>query len=668
MRLWLRAARYASASAGEVTGGRERVTVSLRMMCGARFGRRLAWRARWLMPLAISLSWAALAQPAKAPVAAVAQVRSLLAQAKSFEERDPKRVLSLAQRANGIARGLGDPALLRQAQNALCNATAAVDAQAALPIAEDGLLASRRAADTRASAGFLSCKGYALELQGKPGEAAIEFEGAVATAEKAGDKELLADALALRGGSRHYHGRYDDAIADLNRAYALNVEIGAKSGQRYTLNAIANVYSDENVGEYDKAIGYYRQLLKENEAAGLDSEVATSLFNIAAAREMKGELDAALQEYRRALEIDTGLGDRASIAEGELSIGSLLTKQGNATEALPWIERALERFAAAGDAESIARARAIRAKALRAAGRIREAIVDLEFAERHFRAQNNPRYLVKVYETLADAHAAAGNWRTAYQTSLAYRAAQDQLQKRAREEQTSRLRVQFDTAKKEQENRALLIENAHRGEALRNAERVRSLQRLFILLGTAFLALLAAMALQQLNKGRRLRLLAMTDELTGLPNRRSILEFLEGELRAARWGNERLSVVAFDVDHFKRINDLHGHHSGDRVLRAMADIVSGQLPIGARVGRMGGEEFLVVLPGTVAARAREAAESLRMALSCANFESFGDDERVTISLGVAEAGRDDDVEVLLKRADSAMYRAKGEGRDRTVCG
>lgn len=618
------------------------------------------------MTLAICPVWAAAAQPAKSPVPPGAEVIALLAEAKGLEEKDPGRALMVAQCATAAARGLDDPALLRGTQNVLCNATAAVDAAAALPIAENGLRISRKANDVRSSAGFLSCKGYALYLLGKPGEAAIAFENAVASAQKAEDKEVLADALALRGGSRHYHGRYDDAIADLNRAYALNVEIGQKSGQRYTLNAIANVYSDENVGEYDKAIGYYRQLLKENEAAGLNSEVATSLFNIASAREMKGELDAALQDYRRALEIDTAQGDGASVAEGERSIGALLVKQGKATEALPWIERALQHFVASDDVESIARTRISRAKALRAVGRIREAVADLEFAEQHFRAQNNPRYLAKVYETMADVRAAGSEWRKAYDASVAYRQAQEQLEKRAREEQTSRLRVQFDSAKKEQENQALLIENAHRGEALRNAERVRSLQRLAIILGAAFFALLAAMALQLVNKSRRLRRLAMTDELTGIPNRRKILEFLDRELRAAQSGGDRLSVIAFDVDHFKRINDLHGHHVGDQVLCAIAEIVGRQLPDSARVGRMGGEEFLVVLPGTLAQRAHEVSETLRTALSGAIYDGFADDERVTISLGVVEAGRDDDVESLLKRADSAMYRAKGEGRDRSV--
>ncbi len=652
-----------------VASGRLRVIVSSRMQ-RARLDLRPS-RVRWWIPLLLCVAWAATAQPATRPSApGRADVIALLAEARALEEKDPGRARLLAQRAATAVRGLGDPALQRSAQNVLCNTTAAVDAAAALPIAERGLRGSVEAADARSSAGFLSCRGYALDLLGKPGEAAIAFDRAVASARKAGDaiedKEVLADALALRGGSRHYHGRYDDAIADLDRAYALNVEIGQKSGQRYTLNAIANVYSDENVGEYDKAIGYYRQLLKENEAAGLSGEVATSLFNIASAREMKGEFDAALQDYRRALEIDTALGARAAVAESERSIGALLVKQGKADEALPWIERALAHFIANDDAESVARTRIARAKALRASGRIPEAVEDLVFAEQHFRTHNNPRYLAKIYDAMADARAAGGEWRKAYDASMAYRRAQEQLEKRAREEQSSRLRVQFDSAKKEQENRALLIENAHRGEALRNAERVRSLQRMFIIFGAAFFTLLAAMALQLVNRGRRLRRLAMTDELTGMPNRRKIMDFLDRALRAAQSGGERLSVIAFDVDHFKRINDLHGHHGGDRVLCAIAELIGRLLPVGARVGRMGGEEFLVVLPGTPAARAHEVAEAFRSAVSGAEYEGFADGERATISLGVAEASRDDDVETLLRRADSAMYRAKGEGRDRTM--
>ncbi len=613
---------------------------------------------------AVSVSWPVHSQSAAPAV----EVRALLAQAEVIQEIDPKQSLGLARRAVAMARTIGDAGLLREAQQVLCLNTAAVDPEAALPIAEDGLRTAQQVNDPASAAAFIGCSAYALDLQGKPGEAALAYERAVTAAEKAQDTETLAEALATRGESRHYHGRYDDAIADLNRAYALHLKLRNKSGQRYTLNAIANVYSDEHVGEFDKAIGYYRQLLREDEASGLKSGVATARFNIGSALEMKGQYEAALREYRQALQIDTALNDTASIAEGELSIGSLLVKQGKAGEALPWIERALGRFVAAADAESTARARLHRAKALRALKRPREAMEDLDFAERHFQKQNNPRYLAQVYEVLASAHADAGDWRMAYQASVAYRKADKQLEKHAREEQGSRLRVQFDSAKKEQENRALLIENAHRGEALINAERVRSLQRVMIVFGMTFVVLLAAMVWQEVGKGRRMRALAMTDELTDLPNRRNIFEFLERQLRVAQASARPLGVIAFDVDHFKRINDAYGHHGGDRVLRAIAEIVDCQLPDNAKLGRMGGEEFLVVVPATQAAQVWEIAEALRTAMSAAAFEGFRDGARVTISLGVSESRAEDDVEALLKRADAALYQAKREGRDRTVWG
>ncbi|MBX3710767.1 MAG: GGDEF domain-containing protein [Lysobacter sp.] len=613
--------------------------------------------------LACGVPMAASAQHARAN----GEVSALLSRAESVQLKNPQQALALAQRAVEVADRAGARGLVRRSQAAVCEATVDIDPQAALPLADDGEQASRAAGDMAGVARFLGCRGYALERLGKPHEAALVHEGAVSAAERASDRASLADALALRGESRHYHGRYDEAIADLNRAYALNLDLGRKDGQHYALNAIANVYSDGNVAEFDKAIAYYRQLLRDNEAAGLRSEVATALFNIASANVQKGRLDEALPDFRRAMAIDLELGNPAGVAESERSIGVVLARQGRADEALPLMDSALARFDAAGDEESAARVRISRARALHALGRGREALADLVVAERHFLERHNPRLLAQVYEAQAAIHAGAGDWRRAYEALGAYRKAQEALEARAREEQGSRLRVQFDTAKKEQENRELLIENALRGEALRNAERVRSLQRLTILLGAALVVLLAAMAVLQVRRGRHLRRLAMTDELTGVPNRRGILERLEREVAALRDGRA-LAVIAFDVDHFKRINDVHGHQGGDRVLESIADVVARHLPPAGRLGRMGGEEFLIVLPACGAAAASALAEDLRARVAGARFDGFDAEARVTISLGVSEGAPGDDIEALLRRADAALYRAKGEGRDRVVLG
>jgi diguanylate cyclase (GGDEF)-like protein len=621
----------------------------------------------FVLALAACLAWGVPVATHAQHARANGEVSTLLSRAESVQLKNPQQALALAQRAVEVADRAGAGGLVRRSQAAVCEATVDIDPQAALPLADDGEAASRAANDMAGVARFLGCRGYALEQLGKRHEAALVHEGAVSAAERASDKASLADALAMRGESRHYHGRYDEAIADLNRAYALNLDLGRKQGQQYALNAIANVYSDGNVAEFDKAIAYYRQLLKDNEAAGLRSEVATMLFNIASANVQKGRLDEALPDFRRAMAIDLELGNPKGVAESERSIGAVLAKQGRADEALPLMDSALARFAAAGDDESAARVRISRARAQYALGRGREALADLAVAEQHFLARHNPRLLAQVYEAQATIHAGAGEWRRAYEALSAYRKAQEALEARAREEQGSRLRVQFDTAKKEQENRELLIENAHRGEALLNAERVRSLQRLTILLGSALVVLLAAMAVLQIRRGRHLRRLAMTDELTGVPNRRSILERLEREVAALRDGRA-LAVIAFDVDHFKRINDVHGHHGGDRVLESITDVIALHLPPAAKVGRMGGEEFLIVLPACGAGAASTLAEDLRARVAGARFDGFDADERVTISLGVSEGVPGDDIEALLRRADAALYRAKGEGRDRVVVG
>jgi len=595
-----------------------------------------------------------------------AEVRAIMQRADEEVERDPASAFAMLQRAVAMAGRLGEMGLRREVLVDACDTHAAFAPAEAVKEADAGLREAGKAGDGKAIAGFHSCRGYALDRLGKPQEAAGEYETAVMEAERAESHEALADALAVRGESRHYQGRYDEAIADLDRSYAIAVELGLVVEQRYALNAIANVYSDENVGEFDKAIAYYRQLLKQDRAAGARLGEATTRYNIASALESKGEYASALPEYRHALEVYTAAGDRSSVAESERAIGALLVRQGKPAEGLPWIDHAIGRFVDLGDTESIARSRLPRARALRALGRLREALGELDQAERHFRASDNPRYLAKIYAELAEVHAQNGEWRKAYEASVAHRTAQALLDRRARQEQTSRLRVQFDAAKKEQENRALLIENAHRGEALRTAERVRSLQRLAILLGAALLLLLGTMALQQVQRGRRLKRLAMSDDLTGLPNRRGALEALDRGLRARQQDGRPLTIVVFDIDHFKRINDVHGHHGGDRVLEDVAAIVRAEVPATGTVGRFGGEEFLVVLPGVDVGEAHALAERLRRAVSSGVAGGAPDRPRVTISLGVAAADDKADAESLLRSADDALYRAKREGRDRTV--
>lgn len=174
--------------------------------------------------------------------------------------------------------------------------------------------------------------------------------------------------------------------------------------------------------------------------------------------------------------------------------------------------------------------------------------------------------------------------------------------------------------------------------------------------------------LGQLRRQRdEMRALADTDELTGLPNRRAGLKRLEQHMRDARTGDDTLAVGFLDIDLFKRINDVHGHEAGDRVLVAVAATLTDAVRDPADVIRMGGEEFLVLLPGIGGATARARLEAMRGQVSAAGANLGIDGLTVTASIGLATLMPEDaDPASLLRRADGAMYRAKHAGRDRVV--
>ncbi len=160
--------------------------------------------------------------------------------------------------------------------------------------------------------------------------------------------------------------------------------------------------------------------------------------------------------------------------------------------------------------------------------------------------------------------------------------------------------------------------------------------------------------------------LAVTDELTGLHNRRFFFERLDAEIdRAHRYG--RLpSLVLVDLDHFKRINDTFGHTTGDAVLRETARVLRENVRETDDIARYGGEEFVLLLMETGLADASAVAEKLRAAVATHEFAAGGAALRVTISLGVAELGPGDDAAALVARADVALYDAKHGGRDRVA--
>lgn len=165
--------------------------------------------------------------------------------------------------------------------------------------------------------------------------------------------------------------------------------------------------------------------------------------------------------------------------------------------------------------------------------------------------------------------------------------------------------------------------------------------------------------------------MAVTDQLTGLYNRRYLASHLSAMFDRAYWTGRPLSVMVLDIDHFKKINDTYGHDVGDKVLQEFAERVSGALRGIDLACRYGGEEFLIAMPDTDMAFASVVAERLRQEIATSKFvlNSGRDELSVTVSIGIAstENGPDEDTaQKLIKRADEALYQAKTNGRNKVI--
>jgi diguanylate cyclase (GGDEF)-like protein len=160
--------------------------------------------------------------------------------------------------------------------------------------------------------------------------------------------------------------------------------------------------------------------------------------------------------------------------------------------------------------------------------------------------------------------------------------------------------------------------------------------------------------------------LANQDSLTGAYNKRYFDEALAREIRRARQAGAPFGLIVFDVDHFKKINDTHGHVAGDTVLKGVVDTVKARLRRDDLLCRIGGEEFALILPNATDSLARQIAEEARAAVEGSEYSFEGTRIPVTLSLGVAVLSGGDVPETVHKRADEALYAAKRGGRNRVA--
>ena len=585
--------------------------------------------------------------------------QALIDQAAISARVDPDISKRQAESALELLRREPNPDLEIRARLLLCDYYAERDRAAAEQQIAAATALLPQAARQGLRAGVLHCQGETLQTVGENIQASDLYQQATAIATQTHDDQMLAEVLFSSGYLRGLRGEYAAGLSELRRAQALFEQQQMPQHALAALGSIAIIYN--RMGDYAEAAHLYERTLEAQHKAGLKREEVVTLDNLGRAHDNLQQWDAARDDFAASLELSRQLSYIRGQAYALRGLATVANAQGNPNAAMKLLDRATEAQQRTPDARLLAQIELARGIALHQLKRLKESAAMLEQALVVFRQADSLGELTPTYDALAAVDADLGDWRSAfdYRTlaqTTATRLLRDQLDQRF-----ETLKVEFDTAAKEQENELLTRENEANQKALSQQLRASKLRTAVVVLTALLLAMLVWLAVHQRRSTLRLRALAMTDELTGVPNRRAVLALLARLLRRSATPT---SILIMDIDHFKSINDRHGHLIGDETLRSMTANLREAVAEPALFGRLGGEEFAVVLPATDLDHAITIAERLRERVMRIDLSRWLGERRITVSVGVATSvPTRDTISVMLRRADAALYAAKDAGRN-----
>ena len=554
-----------------------------------------------------SSSKPALLDEARTELARATEARRVGAHHAGIEAAD--KALALAQRAKH--RALQGSALRVLALHQLRVGSQ----EAAIKSCLQALQLLRRSHDVGERSDALCTLVMAYNDVGLHSEALSHVTELLDTARASGDLSLLSWALNRVGITYHELADRHEAEHFLMQALDIARQIG---GQEEMFSALNNLCS---------------AILSEARAAHNDSTVVLDL----------GTLERALVYGQEALALAEASGNAHRVAISESNLGILGVEMGDYVGALLHIQRSATLAQAHGFRGLVVAALTNHAALKRRQGQVAEAVALYERALVEAERADDPGTLLEVHTDLYACHKQTGDLAAA----LLHHEALLPLE-RQRMKHLAAMQARLLINRLELEHAHLETERAHVDA---QAQRLRATQ-------------LETEKLQLELKASELGRHALEDPLTGLANRRRVDHELPQLMAAAQDRGVPLSVAVLDLDHFKHVNDQHGHNVGDDVLRAIARILLANTRSSDLLARIGGEEFIVLFANTGLRVATEACERQRRAVESFDWAQLAPGLALTISVGVCEASADLDARALVQRADAALYQAKHGGRNR----
>ena len=504
------------------------------------------------------------------------------------------------------------------------------------------------------------CRAFMHQIAGEVDLALEEYDHVISESYLLESPRLIADSRSLRGGLYSFQGNFAQALEDLITAQHLYESLNLEHWALYNLSELATSY--RRFGDPQTAIKYYQKLIDKfinvndaNSANAMKTEIGFALEEL-------GEDEAAL-----AMHLESYLYWKKSIglegsAHTAINVAGALIKLGRIKEAGKYLDDA-DRFIDPSMGGSYSLMRLYQAQVAFEQGDLDASLAYIDASKQSFIQIKNARGLESLYQIESDIFASQQNWQQAFDALKRYIENHKQLDSTQQTTRTTEMRTRFNTEQIERENQQLIELQKIKENELYILKQNKYLQMLVIILGCIIMVILSIFTYKQSQKSKLLSILALTDHLTQLPNRRYTYSKGDSYFKSKDSNQQPLSLILFDADHFKKINDQYGHDIGDKVLITLANISNGLMRKQDLVGRVGGEEFLVILPGTTAEQAFNIAQRLVTTIESGGFEDIYPNFKMTISAGVASYTNDKDFNMLLKRADQALYQAKSAGRN-----
>lgn len=506
--------------------------------------------------------------------------------------------------------------------------------------------------------------GYFYEGQVDYVTARKHYTTGYSIAVKSGDGVVQGRGKLYLASLYTYEEDYASALKYMKESYAIAMEVGNGDLSWEVMNELGLLYS--YLEEPEEAAKIHLQAVEIAKKIQVKELSINSLFNLAHAYVDMKDYDKANFYFNQMLSDSKASTEKSNMYSAYKGFAVVGLKSGQYERALAYLQKAEEYLPYIEGVMSQFHHYYMKADILTQMEQTNKALEAYVIAEQKLpneQKSNDKLFGLGMLRIKAQLNANQGMYKQGYELLDSYNEGYTKFRTLEKDKTEGKLRIAFDVERNQSRNRMLEKENQIKVLQLKQAKSEQQIQT-FFLVALALLSLgLIFVMYRQLHSRRQLKTIAETDSLTNLSNRRYALA--KGAELVDESSNDQIkvSVMLFDLDHFKSVNDTYGHGAGDEVLKSIAATTKSCLRDSDVMARIGGEEFLAILPGVSIDTAQLIAERLKDKLAAQEQQSEEERFHVTASFGVAMADGAESFEALIRRADKAMYQAKANGRN-----